>query len=190
MKVKLIAIIMITTIITAQAQTDNTKTKWSVEIDPSTFMFKGYSAHLRYSLTEHILLGAGAYAMDFPDVFVNMNAQNKNEGWKVRLSQGYGLFSEYYFQEVNQKWFLGAQVAYQEYQISKETNSTKSTYETILTMGYFGYSWQPFDFNMYVKPWAGIGYSNQVNANTTLGDDTYDVSPITMFATLHIGYTF
>ena len=168
------------------------KTKISVEIDPATFGFKGYGIHLRVKPknSERLLLGLGAYAMDFPDVLVNLNKNNKDKGWNVRLNQGYGFFGEHHFTEVNRKWFIGAQISIQEYKIENESISGSEKFTNFLAMGYFGYTIKPFKNNMYIKPWAGIGYTSKISGNNTLGNLEYDISSITMFATLHIGYTF
>ncbi len=71
-------------------------------------LFKGYSLHLRMHPVgnDHLLLGVGTYAMDMLDVMVNLNEMNKEEGWEVRLNQGYSFFTEHHFSEVNRKWFV------------------------------------------------------------------------------------
>ena len=185
------AIVAVLLITSAQAQ-KNESWKWSVEIDPATYVFSGYSVHLRVQPknSDHLLLGAGAYAMNMPDLFVNFNEKNKDQGWNVRLNQGIGLFGEYYFQEVNKKWFLGAQVSLQEYKIEKEELAGNQVFSNILGMAYFGYGIQPFKNSLYFKPWAGIGYTSKISGSNSIHDQTYDISPITLFATLHIGYTF
>jgi len=168
------------------------KTEFSIEIDPATFGFSGYGFHLRIKPknTEHLLVGIGAYAMDMPDVFVDINQNNKNKGWDVRLNQGYGLFGEHHFTEVNKKWFAGGQIGLQEYKIENKIIQGSEKFTNLLFMAYGGYTWQPFDFNFYIKPWAGIGYNSKISGTNTLGTSEYDISPILMFATLHIGYTF
>ncbi|HHB52127.1 MAG TPA: hypothetical protein ENK75_03665, partial [Saprospiraceae bacterium] len=116
------------------------KTEISFEIDPSTFAFKGYGIHLRVKPkgSDHLVLGIGTYAMDFPSVFVDLNKENKDKGWDVRLNQGYGLFTEYHFSEVNKKWFLGGQLALQEYKIKKEALEGDNKYSNLLLMGLGG----------------------------------------------------
>ncbi|MDD5152054.1 MAG: hypothetical protein PHC28_16505 [Flavobacterium sp.] len=170
----------------------NDKTRVSLEIDPATFAFNGYSAHLRIQPKncDHLLFGVGIYAMDMPSVLVNFNKKNKDKGWDVRLNNGVGLFGEHHFTEVNRKWFVGAQMSIQEYKIENETFAGSEKYTNILAMGYFGYTIKPFKNNLYIKPWAGIGYTSKISGNNTLGSLEYDIAPITMFATLHIGYTF
>lgn len=168
------------------------KTKLSLELDPATFIFKGFAVHLRIQPEgiNNLLFGAGAYAMEMPDVIVNINKGNKDKGWSVRINQGYGLFGEYYFNEVNKKWFVGNQIGIQEYKIENKSTHGNEKFTNILFMGYAGYAWQPFDSNFYIKPWVGIGYTSKISGNNKLNNFEYDISPITMFATLHIGYTF
>lgn len=166
-------------------------TRISLEIDPATFVFKGYSFHVRMQpkSCDHLLIGAGTYAMDMPSVIVNFNKENRNKGWKVRLNQGYGLFLEQHFNEVNKKWFVGGQASFQEFKIENDRTIGSEKLSNLLFMGYAGYTFQPFNFNLYIKPWAGIGYSSKISGSNQLGDLDYHLSPITMFATLHIGYT-
>jgi len=197
MKTKLkLAMIVLSLTFTANSllaqEKDNRKTKFSIEIDPATFAFKGYSAHIRIQpkTSNHLLFGVGIYAMDFPDVFVDFNSKNKDKGWDVRLNQGYGFFGEHHFTEVNRKWFIGTQISIQEYKIKNESISGSEKFTNFLAMGYFGYTIKPFKNNMYIKPWMGIGYTSKISGNNTLGNLEYDISPITMFATFHIGYTF
>lgn len=176
----------------AQQSDKPKKATWSVEIDPATFVFNGYGVHFRIkpAKSEHWLFGGGTYAMDMPDVLVDFNKNNKGNNWKVRLNQGYGLFGEHHFSQVNKNWFAGTQVGIQEYKIKQEQSGESEKYSNILIMAYGGYTWQPFKFNLYIKPWAGIGYVSKIAGNNVVGDETYDIAPITIFATLHLGYTF
>ncbi|MGH1335002.1 MAG: hypothetical protein ACRBFS_02665 [Aureispira sp.] len=166
------------------------KVKFSLEVDPVTFGFGGYGFHLRFQpkSTEHLLLGIGAYGMNMPQFLVDLNAKNK--GWKARLNQGYGVFAEHYFSEVNNKWFVGGQLGVQEYNVQPEAVEEQAAFTNLLFMAYGGYTWKPFGFNLYIKPWFGVGYTSKIAGENTVENATYDLFPITMFATLHIGYTF
>lgn len=176
----------------AQDEQGTKKTTFTIEIDPATFAFNGYGIHLRLKPKdkEHLLIGFGTYAMDMPDALVNFNNKNKEAGWGVRLNQGYGLFGEHHFTKVNYKWFLGTQVSLQEYGITNTQFNGNEKFTNILAMAYFGYSLKPFKNNFYIKPWAGIGYTSKIAGKNNLGAAEYNIAPITMFATLHVGYTF
>ena len=177
----------------AQSETaKKEKTHVSLEIDPATFAFKGYSAHIRVQpkTSEHLLLGAGVYAMDMPATLVDMNKENADLDWKVRINLGTGLFTEYYFKEVNSKFFTGFQLSTQEFKIENESLSGSSKYINALLMGYGGYALKPFSFPLYFKFWGGLGYTSKIKGENVIEGKEYDIAPITFFGTLHIGYTF
>ena len=185
-------IIGMSTSVSAQENETTNKTKFSIEIDPATFAFNGYGVHFRIQPknSEHLVLGVGTYGMDFSSILVDMNEHNKNKGWHVRLNQGYGLFGEYHFSEVNKKWFAGTQLAIQEYKIQKDYFDGESKYTTMLLMAMGGYTLQPFDFPVYFKFWGGLGYSGKIGGENTIGQEEYKVDPLLLFGALHIGYTF
>ncbi len=164
---------------------------YSIEIDPATFGFKGYAFHLRFKPknSEHAQLGLGVYAMDLPDVLVDLNKENKDKNWNARINKGFGLFGEYHFSEVNSKWFVGSQLAAQQFKIENKNLSGSQLFTNGLLMGYAGYTWKVGQ-HFYIKPWAGIGYTTKLSGENVLDNLTYDIDPMMVFATLHLGYTF
>jgi hypothetical protein len=196
MKKLLLGLGLLSISIVAFSQQDSDKTKkaeFSVEIDPTTFAFKGFGFHVRMKPknSDHLLLGVGVYAMDFPSLLVDLNDKNKNQGWNVRLNQGYGAFAEYHFKEVNRKWFVGVELAIQEYKIENDTKIGIEKYQTFLGLGYVGYTIKPFKTNgFYLKPWAGVGYTSKIAGNNSIGNLEYDIAPILFFGALHLGYQF
>lgn len=181
--------------VNAQEQNNNSenKTTISIETDPSTFAFGGYAFHFRIKPknSQHVLIGAGTYALNMPDFLINMNAENKDMGWNVRINSAYSLFGEYYFKEANKKWFVGLQAGVQNF---KNTNDNianeQSTYSNLLIMPSIGYNWQPFHIPLYFKPWFGLGYTSKISGDNTIGNLSFDIAPLTPFVTLHVGYTF
>jgi len=176
------------------AQTENAadRTAISFETDPSAFIFNGYAFHFRIKPknSKHFLIGAGTYALDFPNLLVDMNEKNKQKGWKVRISSAYSLFGEYYFKEQNRKWFVGLQAGVQNFENKNEqVKGMVSRYSNLIMMPSLGYAWQPFKIPFYIKPWAGIGYTTKISGDNSLGNLTYDISPWVPFITVHIGYT-
>ncbi len=169
------------------------KTTFSIETDPSTFAFGGYAFHFRIKPKNcnHLLIGAGTYGMNMPDFLINMNADNKDKGWNVRINSAYSLFGEYYFKEANKLWFVGLQAGVQNYKNTIDNIPGKeSKYSNLLVMPSVGYNWQPFSFPFYVKPWFGLGYTSKISGNNAIDQLTYTISPLTPFITVHIGYTF
>ncbi len=168
------------------------KIKFSLEIDPATFFMKGYGLHLRIQpkTCDHLLFGLGAYSLDLPKAMVDFNKENKGKGWDVRIQHGLSLFGEHHFTTVNQKWFIGAQAGVQKFRLKQEHSENETTYSNALAMTYVGYTFNPFNNNIYIKPWVGLGYTTKISGENTLNNQSYDIAPLTYFATLHIGYTF
>jgi len=173
-------------------ETTTTKTTYSIEIDPATFAFGGYGVHLRIKPknSNHLLIGVGTYAMDMPSLIVDFNEKNKAQGWHARLNNAIALFGEYHFSEVNKKWFTGLQISGQEYKMQKDFYESETKFTNGLLLAYGGYTWQPFDFNLYLKPWLGFGYTTKLSGENKISDAEYDIAPILIFSALHIGYTF
>jgi hypothetical protein len=168
-------------------------TKISIETDPATFAFEGYAAHVRVNPKgmEKWRLGVGLYSLKFPDELVSLNPENKDKGWNVELSQGLGIFSEYYFGDSAKGGYVGLQVALQEYSIENDNSIGQDTsYNNILIIPSFGYRWFPTDHAFYVTPWIGVGYTSKVSGENKIDDQSFDIAPILTFAAVHIGYDF
>ncbi|KAF0138937.1 MAG: hypothetical protein FD122_3610 [Stygiobacter sp.] len=193
-KIKIIAIAVLTifSIATSGLKAQD-KTTFSIETDPSTFVFKGYALHLRIKPenSKQLVIGVGTYAIDLPSLMVDINPKNKEKGWDVRINSAYSFFGEYYFEEANHKWFVGLQAGVQNYKNSNSNIPNKETkYSNLLLMPSIGYNWQPFEFPLYFKPWFGLGYTTKISGSNTIANLEYDISPLIPFVTLHIGYTF
>ena len=162
---------------------------FAIEVDPSTYAFDGYSIHLkkRFETLPNVQFGVGVYAMDFPDVFVDMHSKNKNKGWNVRLDNGVGLFADVYADESLSGWFYGGQIAFQRYEIDNIGGS--SSYDTLLLMGHGGYRYN-INEQLYLKFWGGVGYSHKFSGSNRVGSLEYDVPKVVPFGALHIGYSF
>ena len=155
------------------------KTKFSIEIDPATFVFNGYSAHLRIQpkSCNHPLYGVGIYAMDMPAFFVEMNSNNADKGWQVRINNAVGIFGEHHFSEVNKGVFVGSQLSVQQFKIENDNQSGEEKFTNGLIMAYGGYTLQPFKFPLYFKAWGGVGYTSKISGENVLGGQEYDIHP-------------
>ncbi len=178
----------------AQSQSTN-KTKFSIEIDPTTFAaFNGYGVYGKVQLknTKHWILGGGVYGLDLPKPLIDINADNKDKGWKTRINSAYLIFGEYYFKEPNNKWFAVLNLDIQNFKITNDNIADKaSTYSSFLVLPAIGYVWKPFKGNnFYIKPWGGLGYTTKISGDNTINNLTYKISSLVPFATLHFGYTF
>ncbi len=165
----------------------------SVELDPVAFLLDGYSVHLRYRpmFSERFLLGVGAYAMDLPEVLVDVNSANRDRGWNARIRSAYTLHAELYAREVNAGWFIGEQVGFQNFRISNHReNGGHADFSAFIAMTYGGYSWSPRNRLLYVKPWIGLGFTDKIDGISHIGSSRYKVGLLFPMAALHVGYTF
>lgn len=165
----------------------------SVEVDPTTFLFNGYSFHLRYQpvIAGKFVIGLGTYALDLPDFYVDMNKVNRDAGWAVRIRSAHFITGEFFRKKANQGWFIGEQVGFQSYKVSLAREARGSArFNNLLLMTYVGYSWHPYKGSFYIKPWVGVGFSEKVDGINKIGTTRYDVSPFFPFFTFHAGYTF
>jgi hypothetical protein len=179
---------------TMQAQ-DLTKeggAMFAIETDPTTFLLDGYALHLRVKPAEtpRLVFGAGTYSMKLPRAIVNLNSNNRDDGWNIKIKSAYSLYGEYYFKQAFSKFFAGMQAGLQNYSVSNTKESQSSRYRTIMLMPMVGYVWLPFNFPLYVKPWLGVGYNAKVSGSTLVGTSEYEVPRLMPFLTFHIGYKF
>jgi hypothetical protein len=168
-------------------------TRLSLEIDPITFLYKGYSLHIRYQpmFSERLLIGLGTYALDVPDPVVDLNRRNRDIGWDVRIRSAYFLYGEFFLEKANHGWFVGEQIGFQSFKISNDSEVTGSaSFNNALLLTYLGYSWHPYKGSFYIKPWAGVGFTHKVDGLNNVGPLHYNISPLFVSAALHVGYTF
>jgi hypothetical protein len=178
--------------ISAQQLSAQPSNQISVEIDPVPYFNNGFALHtkLKLSNSDHFVIGMSIYAMNMPDAFIDANPKNKGNSWNVRLTSGYGFFGEYFFNKVNTKWFIGTLVNQINFQIENEAFNKKKSFATLAFVAYTGYSWSPFDFNMYFKFALGVGYTLKISGQNTIENRTYDINPLIILPAMHIGYTF
>lgn len=186
---KMVSISVLFAGIFTQAMAD---TKYEMEVDPATFALEGYSMHFRFFPDGHpnLRLGAGLYSLELPDAIIDINNQNKNQGWNVTLDQGVGFFAEYYINSSRKGWFMGMQLAQQNYLISNDASGAQQQkFTNMLVMPYGGYRWQ-LNKHLYTQAWFGLGYTETVSGSTQLDTKEYDVDPTVPYGALHIGYSF
>jgi hypothetical protein len=173
-----------------------------LETDLATFVFGGFAAHARVAPGRgHIVVGAGFYALDYPSFLVDLDSANRGAGWKVRLRLGGALFADYYFRPNAEGWFVGMELALQQFRYSNEEVPGESVTATnLVMMPRAGFQWQPFEAGFYLMPWLGLGYTTQISGERRLSGSspggsgpvvrTYDLSPFVPYAALHIGWKF
>lgn len=158
-----------------------------VEVDPSTFVLGGFSAHVRFEPrpAQRWLVGAGLYALDLPSLVVDLNPANRDEAWDVRFRLGYGVFVDRLLGHGRGGPSVGIQVALQ-HMGAGQPNAEQARFVNALVMPRVGYTVHPFDGRFYVFGWLGVGATGTVAGRT----GGYDVFPAVAFAAVHAGMRF
>jgi hypothetical protein len=159
-----------------------------VETDPATFAFSGYAAHVRFSPHGGLTFGAGVYAMNMPKPIAELGSGN--EGFRLSLRNGIGLFVDHHFARRPHGWFVGLQLALQRWRVGRDETDTTTDYTTALAMVRFGTLLHPFDNGFYVLPWIGVGASPRISGSTTVDDRRYSPLPVLAFGAVHVGWAF
>lgn len=164
---------------------------FALEVDPATYVFGGYSAHLKYHFAEKWELGLGTYAMTFPNLMNGLAISPTRSTTNLRITSAYALFIDRYLVESNQGLVVGMQFASQHFRLTDSTYSPQSsTYNTTLVMPRIGYKYQFGTSGFYVLPWMGVGYLAPSNSSATIGTQAFKIKNLLPFATIHIGYSF
>jgi len=174
------------------------------EVDPIPYLLGGVGGHFGWipKKSEHFAFGIGFISgPEFPDAIINMDSKNKNQGWHLKINQGMGLWTQYYFKEKNQGWFAGLQLFTQEMELSNDDFPGETNRTNVLMIALqVGYVWYPLKkARLYIRPWAGFGYQDivkgtlepgKVTPDMVIGNKEYNLNKFMPFATFHIGYVF
>jgi len=180
----------------ATATSTPTETAVYLESDPSTFLLGGFSAHVRVapSVWPRWTVGAGAYALDFPRLMVDLAPANRDEGWQVRMRLGYGVFVDrtLWSRRGDDGLFSGVQLALQHFRVRNDRLGPAAADSTNwLIMPRIGYLFRPFDTSgFYLLGWLGVGATGRLSGDTRVGADSYQVLPVIAFAAVHVGWSF
>lgn len=189
---------------TKKEQTPPSKHQFLIEVDPLPYLLGGMGGHFGWTPknNKHLAYGVGlVVGPEFPDAMHNMNANNRDQGWNLKVNQGAGLWAHYYFKRTNKGWFTGLQVFTQEMELSNDNFPGQSDRTNVLMLAIpTGYVWYPIEhFNLYLRPWAGFGFQKvikstfepgKVTPEMNVGNKEYHLPPFVPFATFHIGYSF
>ncbi len=162
-----------------------------IEIDPLPFALSGHAVHIRVPIASvpGLVVSAGTYGMHFPDLFTNINSENRDEGWKAQIDTAYAAFVDYHLSGKPEGLFVGAQLAYQGFEVERDQGDERIDFGVIIAMARIGTLWKPFDSGFYLLPWAGVYANLRTDDNPLeIASETFDVAPVAGFATLHLGW--
>ncbi|MCB9564478.1 MAG: hypothetical protein H6709_17620 [Kofleriaceae bacterium] len=149
-----------------------------LEVDPTAYVFGGFSVHLGLGWG-HLRLDLGAYGMDVPRWF------HGNDGFDAHFD-GAGAKLQWFPRAAQRGAFVDVSTGWVRQHVARGGASARND---ALGVGVDA-GWRfalPADF--YVTPWAGVGY--QLGADDVMLDGhTFHNRAITVFAAVHVGYSF
>jgi hypothetical protein len=165
-----------------------------VDVEPVAYILRGYSVHLRVALPPmpRLVAGLGLYGFDLPSALVELDADNRDEPWDVRLTLGYNAFVDYFFGgAADHGWEAGAQIGLQRYRAENpDAGAGAAHFTNLLLLTRVGYEWHPWRLGFYFFPWLGVGYTREVDGDTRVGDQRYGVSPLVPYGAVELGWRF
>jgi len=170
----------------------SSETRLMLETDPATFVLDGFAVHsrLEHPRARGWSLGLGLYSLEYPSLLVELDPENRDEGWRARMRIGYGAFLDRHFGTRRSSPFVGVQLAVQRFELARDKTTAPKDLAVGLAMARLGYRWFPTDAEFYVMPWAGAGVSVALSEPVEIDNETYNVRPLTLFATAHVGWRF
>ncbi len=149
-----------------------------VEIDPTAYVFAGYSLHAGIG-GGRWRVDLGAFAMDPPEALVG------NDDFDVSFN-GYGAKLQYFLFEDQLGGFVGVDAGVA-YATVSATDSDLAQRDTQLMTG-VNFGWRfglPASF--YATTWLGLGYAFGAD-DVTLGGKRFEPQRFTVFPAIHLGY--
>ncbi len=203
-KAAIFSLLIILTVSVYSQDKEPQRSRFYIETDPLPLFLGGVSGHFGWSPAKlpSFTFGLGlAGGIEYPDAFINMTEENRDQGWEVRINQGMGIWAHYHFSDDRNGWFAGIQLFTQEMRLKNadfpgETDDTN----TVMMSLQGGYLWYPFSkAGFYLRPWGGFGFQStvsgsfepdRVDPDLIVGDKGFVLARFMPFATVHIGYSF
>lgn len=187
---KSVVLVVTLSILVVAASSPSARAEVAVETDPSTFVFGGFAAHVRWQPPRtRWVASLGGYAMNFPGFVQSLALRPAPSNTDLRLSGAIGLFVDRYLTHRDHGLFVGAQLAHHWFDLHDTDAEQHAHYTTILAMPRVGYRYN-LRSGIYLLAWAGLGYVLPRGTAPTLAAQAYTVKPLLPFATLHLGYAF
>ncbi len=175
----------------------STEKTWSLQIavDPAAYFFKGISGivflnHIRWP---QLTAGFEYFSMDMPSFYVEQHANNKGQGWNQDIRHGYIFYGDYFFDRSSnqqQGFHLGTGISFLQSDITRNQFNDKNSIKIMELFLRGGYRWFPLlNKPVFIDPWVSLLFLT-INEDTTIGSQSYYISPVSLLASIHAGIQF
>ena len=170
---------------------DGSISRISLETDPTTFFFNGYSLAIRRSATggKRLDVGAGLYRTELPDFYIEAAEENQDKGWSAR-NFGVDGFVDYHFFDANRG--LTAGLVLSVYQFTLQRNQKETSYNALIETLRVGYMWRPIKKwdALYIFPWVGLSTGQKIGGSNQIEGETFHTPQWSVVPAFQLGYSF
>ena len=166
----------------------------SIDTDPTTFAFSGFSGWLmaKPAGLDHLRFGVGGFGLEFPSFLTPHLNRTGEDGWTLDVRAVMGFAG---YQLGNRRGlYLGAYSGYLESRHTRSDTPGSADRHNVTILPTIGYQWFPFDAGalraVYVQPWAGATIWIPVGGTTTLGMHTFKDPYVIPLVAAHLGVEF
>lgn len=156
---------------------------WSfaVETEPVPYALGGAGGTLAYR-TGPWTVSLEGFSLDVPEsIHGNEGFDSSNSGLQVQLERFVGGGSG--------GLYLGPEIGVSELEVTHEQSGVTEKRVGISAGARLGYHWRTGLGGIYLSPVAGVGYSFAAD-DLDVGGGSYEISPVTPWATVGVGWSF
>jgi hypothetical protein len=180
--------LFLTNILLAQSETQNASKKWRLEVEPLSFIYKGFGGQIMYKVSKKHDFNIGLYslALDVPDDLKKSMFENVPESTSARLGFELAAVARYKIPlfKTESNPVIGAIVGWEYFKIDAP-GLKQLRIETFLATAYVGYELYLYKQMLYVNPQLrGVAYISPWSSDSKR---TEKLKPITFVPTLSLG---
>lgn len=165
----------------AQARSDRPGWSFAVESEPVAYAFDGAGGTIAYR-TGPWTVSLEGFTLSRPEsLHGNEGFDSSNSGLQLQLERFVGGGSE--------GLYLGPEIGVSALEVTREQSGATEQRVGISAGARLGFHWQTGLGGIYLSPVAGVGYSFTPD-DLDVGGRSYDVSPVTPWATVGVGWSF
>lgn len=153
-------------------------TRIDVEIDPAAYVMSGYSVHVGAG-RDRARLELGLYAMELPAWF------HGQDGWDVSFRGG-GFKVQYFLLQDQRGVFVDVGAGVSRRALVRHETGTRDDVTVKSVSASAGYRVE-LRYGFYAAPWVGVSYDVD-RTEATLDGETFEMSRVSPFAAVHVGY--
>jgi len=164
----------------AAAETAPSELHADVEVDPTAYVLSGYSLHAGVGW-QRFRLDLGIFAMDVPEMM------HGNPGWDASFAGGGAKLQWFPLAEQHELFVDVAASASRRDMTLQATGASERA--TVFAVGASA-GWRfALPYNLYATPWVGFNVDLE-ETEVMLDGETFEMSRVTPFAAVHLGYRF